>query len=186
MEKQLKSSGQNNFYHICESCTVVCCREARPPLTERRINIIRDYLLSEKIEFEVKNLFEREEYSFPKETSDKLCIFSDAKTKKCKIHHLKPETCIAGPITFDINIKKGTIEWYLKTEKICQLASYLYRDKNELRKHLKSAKREINNLVKELSKNELLTIIRIDEPETFKIEEDPLDSEVLKKLTSLL
>lgn len=161
---------------------MTCCREARPPLIERRMNIIRDYLLSGKIGFEYENLFERKDYSFPKETADQLCIFLDTKTKKCKIQAIKPETCVAGPITFDINIEQGIIEWYLKTEKICKLAGHLYRDKDELRKHLKSSKREINILVKELPKKELLTIIKIDEPETFKIDEDPLDLEVLKKL----
>ena len=176
----VENSRQNCFFYICEKCESVCCKGARPPLTFKRISIINEYLLAKKID--IKRPFEKREYSFPKENSNGYCVFFDAKTKKCNIHLLKPETCVAGPVTFDINIGKGIINWYLKSEKICKLAGMFYRDNDMLRKHLESAKREINNLIRGLSKKELLTILSIEEPDTFKIGEDPLDSEVLKKL----
>ena len=178
--KVYANSRQSSFFHICEECRSVCCKEARPPLTSERISTIKEYL--SKRETDVKKPFKRSGYSFPRETSDGYCIFFDDEAKKCKIHALKPETCVAGPITFDINVGKGVIEWYLKTEKICKLAGILSRDDEMLKKHLKSAKREINNLLRSLSKEELLTILTIDEPDTFKIDEDKLDSETLKKL----
>lgn len=176
----LKSSRESSFFNICEKCSKTCCRKARPPLTSKRINIIKEFLLTEKIE--IKSPFKKEIYTFPREVSNGYCVFFDVKARECKIHLLKPETCVVGPITFDINIEKGAIEWYLKSEKICNLADMLYRNQDILKKHVESAKREINNLVKTLSKKELLAILSIEEPDTFKIGEDALDSEVLKKL----
>jgi Fe-S-cluster containining protein len=145
-----------------------------------RTRIIEKHLLKER--GIVINPFTRGEYSFPRETASEYCFFFDEENMKCGIHLLKPETCVAGPITFDIDVNRGVIEWYLKTEKICRLAGILSRDDEMLKKHLASAKKEIMNLVKDLSRDELLAILRIDEPDTFKIEEDRLDSAVLKRL----
>lgn len=183
MPKTSVGSRQNNFFATCENCVSPCCKEARPPLTSERIALIGKYLLAEGIDIE--RPFVRGKYSYPREIRDKYCIFFDAGAKKCKVHPLKPETCVAGPITFDINIDRGYIEWYLKTENICRLAGALHRDKEKLQEHLKSAKMEINVLVNSLSAKELLTILSISEPETFKIGEDQLDSKVLMKLRSI-
>ena len=176
--KIFKGSRQDDFFSTCEGCKSVCCKGARPPLTLKRISIIRDYLLAEKID--IKRPFVRKGYSFPRENSHGYCIFFDTKTKMCKIHFFKPETCVAGPITFDIDVVSGVIEWYLKSKKICMLVGALYRDEDKLREHLRSAKMEINTLVRELPKKELLAILNIDEPETFKIAEDRLDSDFSK------
>ncbi len=146
----------------------------------KRIRAIKSYLSAEKLAIDAS--FERTEYVFPAETSEGYCIFFNRETERCMIHLVKPETCTAGPVTFDINVEKGTVEWYLKTENICRLSGVLYRDAGRLRRHLESAKREINALIKNLSKKELLAILCIEEPETFKIGEDPLDAEVLVKL----
>ena len=178
--KQSEDYRQNDFFNICEDCQSPCCRGAKPPLSSARMRIIKEYLLVNKIGIEEP--FDEREYSFPKENQDEYCIFFDKDTKRCRIHALKPETCVAGPVTFDINICMGNIEWYLKSEKICGLAGALYRNKDKLREHLNSAKREINALIRDLSKKELLTILSIDEPETFKISEDKLDLKLLTKL----
>lgn len=130
----------------------------------------------------IENPFERRAYSFPRETSEGYCIFYDSNMKKCKIHLSKPETCVAGPITFSLDVVERKIEWYLKSENICRLAGELFRNKDRLKKHLDSAKRETNALICSLSKKELLAILEIEEPETFKIDEDPLNSKVLSKL----
>lgn len=89
---------------------------------------------------------------------------------------------MAGPITFDIDAQTGKIEWFLKTEKICSLAGALFRSKNELQKHIDSAKRELLALVHELDAEALQAILKIEEPDTFKIGEDDLDTGVLRKL----
>ena len=166
---------QDDFSNACGNCKIVCCRGAHPPLTPERIRIIDSHQPQLQ-----SSWYCREEYAYPRETS-RGCVFLDD-GKMCTIQPYKPETCVAGPITFDINVGKSVIDWYLKTEKICKLAGILSRDDEMLRKHLKSAKREINNLIRRLSKEELLTILTIDEPDTFKIDEDKLDSETLKKL----
>ena len=186
MKNPSKTSGgsrQDNFFGTCEGCKSICCRGARPPLTLGRISTIKEYLLANNIGIEEP--FERREYSFPKENSDEYCIFFDTTTKRCMIHASKPETCVAGPITFDINIDRRTVEWYLKTKKICRLAGELYHNKDKLREHMKSAKMEIRSLIRDLSKKELLAILSIDEPDTFKIGEDRLDPEILEKLQSV-
>jgi Fe-S-cluster containining protein len=103
--------------------------------------------------------------------------------RKCRIHPVKPETCVAGPITFDINKKTGKIEWHLKKEKICSLAGNMFKNEKALRKHLESAKTEIIRLVHQLDPKALQIILKIDEPHTFKVGEDNIDKEILDKLT---
>jgi uncharacterized protein len=166
---------QDDFLDVCSKCKGACCKGARPPLTSKRIQIINNSI-SNAVEIEDRSLqskqwYCKKEYTYPKENSG-WCIFLNSK-KTCQIHAFKPETCIAGPITFDINFKKGVIEWYLKKETICPLAGELYKDK--LKHHIESAKREIKILVKQLPKKELLAIMKIEEPETFKIGEDSLE-----------
>jgi len=132
--------------------------------------------------FQVSNPFENSGYAFPRELDDGYCIFFDKTTRKCQIHPVKPETCVAGPVTFDINLETGEIEWFLKKDKICPLASVLYRDRATFKKHMKSAKREVLRLVRDLDAEALRTILTIEEPETFKIGADALDSKVVAKL----
>lgn len=178
--KILTDLRQDNFFNVCASCKSICCKGAKPPLTSERLSIMKKYLSAERISIEKP--FKRNKYSFPREVPKGYCIFFNIETARCKMHLLKPETCVAGPITFDIDIGKGNIEWYLKSEKICQLAGILYRNKNKLRRHMESAKREINILIEGLSKKELLAILCIEEQDTFKIGEDPLNSKILTKL----
>jgi len=128
--------------------------------------------------------FAQTSYVFPKDGADGYCVFYNKKTRKCLIHTVKPETCVAGPITFDINIKNRKIEWHLKMEKICALAGVLYKNRAILKKHLDSAKKEILKLVSELDSEALKDILKIEEPETFKIDEDNIGKEMLDKLTT--
>jgi Fe-S-cluster containining protein len=176
----LKGKRQSNFFNVCIGCIPSCCHNARPPLTVRRKQIIEAYLKEQG--FHVENPFTQTAYVFPREDTEGYCIFYDKKTKKCQIHSVKPETCVAGPITFDINMKNKKIEWHLKMEKICSLAGAIGKDEKTLKKHLESAKREILRLVSELDSESLKAILRIEEPETFKIGEDNIGKEVLDKL----
>ena len=177
------SKRQGNFFDVCSNCTTSysCCNHTTPPVTSERRRIIEAYLKENSIS--MVNSFQRTGYVFPRLTADGYCVFHDRKTKKCVVHPVKPETCVAGPITFDLNMKTGKIEWFIKMDRICQLAGAVYQDRQLLRKHLESAKREVLRLVAHLSAEELKAILRKDEPETFKIEEDRLDKELIRKLT---
>lgn len=170
---------QTNFLRICERCRSKCCFEARPPLTKNRIEIISHHLKDIGGKDFSKCV---EAYSHPEELADGYCTLFDNTNGLCSVHPVKPETCVAGPITFDINLKDGKIEWYLKTEKICPLAGEMARDPEALSKHLVAAKREILNLVERLEGRELRAILEIKEEDTYKIGEAPLPKHVLMKI----
>lgn len=169
---------QVEFSAICHQCNGHCCHNARPPITRQRREQIESYLNARNIS--IANLFVEEVYVFPQEDADQFCIFHNRSTQKCQIHVVKPETCVAGPITFDINKSTQKIEWYLKTEKICPLAGALYKNNTALKSHLKSAKQEILRLLYDLSPKSLQAILKITEPNTFKISEDVIDSVIVK------
>jgi len=48
----------------------------------------------------------------------------------------------------------------------------VYKDRKMLRRHLESAKKEIGRLVNKLDSEALNSILKKDEPETFRIGED--------------
>jgi len=176
----VKSERQKNFFDVCGQCMGSCCRNARPPTTIKRKKIIEKYLKKQKIPIE--NPFVKTAYISPKEGAEGYCIFYDKKTRECLIHPVKPETCVAGPITFDINMQNRKIEWFLKMEKVCPLAGMLHKNGEILKKHLKSAKKETLSLVRELDSKALRAILKIEEPETFKIDEDIIGNDILDKL----
>jgi len=171
---------QAYFYDVCRTCPNGCCIGARPPRTLGRRRVILDFLQQNGVTVDIP--FENGAYTFPRETDDGCCIFLDKTAKKCLIHSVKHETCVAGPITFDINAETGKLEWFLKTTKICSLAGFLYENRESNSKHEKSAKREIRRLVEELDAEELRAILAIDEPDTVKVGEDDVAPEVLAKL----
>ncbi len=179
-KKTNEQNRQSDFFSVCGTCPVSCCSDVRPPLSDKRMALIQGYLKTNKLAFETP--FDRNVYSFPRETSDKHCVFQDGKNKRCMVHSAKPETCVAGPVTFDINLKTGRIEWWLKTANICPLAGALYKDKKALENHLQNARKELLRLVRDLDAEALRAILKIDEPDTFKISEEALDAEALKKL----
>jgi Fe-S-cluster containining protein len=182
MPAQNGSKRQRNFFDTCSQCKTgySCCNDTTPPISRERRKIIEAYLKENKVR--ILNPFAKTGYVFPRISEDGYCVFHDKRTKKCLVHPVKPETCVAGPITFDINVKNQRIEWYVKMEKICQLARVVYEDKELLRKHLESAKREILRLVKELDSEALKAILEKAEPETFKMGEDNVERKVLDKL----
>ncbi|MGB9853911.1 MAG: YkgJ family cysteine cluster protein [Candidatus Bathyarchaeales archaeon] len=171
---------QIDYFEICGRCKIDCCRDARPPITPSRKEIIEEYLKMNGIIIEKP--FVHTEYTFPREDAEGHCIFYDKNYKKCMVHPVKPETCAAGPVTFDINKKTRKIEWYLKTEAICALAGALFKNKNALERHIEFAKKEILRLVRELNPEALRAILKRDEPDTFKIGEDEIEENVLSKL----
>jgi hypothetical protein len=62
------------------------------------------------------------------------------------------------------------------------LAGKLYADKKRLRRHQALAKKEILRLARELDPESLKAILKIEEPETFKIGEIRAEKTVLAKL----
>jgi Fe-S-cluster containining protein len=176
----MESEREENFFKVCSACKISCCRDAKPPITEKREKIILEFLTGKGVRIE--NPFIHGEYTFPRETENGYCIFYDEATRKCIIHPVKPETCVAGPITFDINKASRKVEWYLKMEKICPLAGVMYKDKDLLKKHFEVARKEILELIRELRPEALKAILKREEPDTFKIGEEDLEEEILGKL----
>jgi len=178
-----ESGRQSDFFDTCSECKTAysCCNDTTPPITSRRRKIIEAYL--KEVNIVLAEPFAKTEYTFPRLKANMYCVFHDQKTRRCMVHPVKPETCVAGPITFDINITTGRIEWYVKMDKICQLAGIVCADKKLLEKHLKSARMEILRLVRELDSGDLRAILKKSEPETFMIAEEDIDRSILGKLT---
>jgi hypothetical protein len=158
----------------------MCCQGANPPLTAKRKRIIIAHLKEEGVYS--AGLFDNEAYSHPKADAQEYCVFYNRNTGKCRVHSVKPETCVAGPITFDINLQSGKVEWFLKKGSICSFAQKLYADEAKFHEHFEAAKPEIIRLICELDAEALKAILKIPEPETFKVGENELPLEVLKKL----
>jgi Fe-S-cluster containining protein len=169
-------------FDVCSKCETICCQEAKPPLTVRRKKIITKFLKEQGIP--VENKFVAEAYCFPAVDEEGFCVFYCKNSGKCSIHSVKPETCIAGPITFDINLQTGKIEWFLKTAEVCSLAKELYKNPDSLKEHFQVAKIEILQLVHELDPVALRAIMKVEEPQTVKIGENDLPPKVARKLDS--
>jgi len=136
----------------------------------------------QKQKVNVETPFTKENYFYLSTDETLLCKFNSKETKKCIVHSVKPETCRAGPITFDINFKTKKVEYFLKKSEICAYAGELYENKSAFKDHFEVAKKEIMRLVKELDTNELRELTKIEEPQTFKVGEEDLPFEVVKKL----
>lgn len=174
-------NGKTYSFDVCAKCKIICCKDANPPLTEERKKIIRTYL--HEIKYPAENIFVEEgDYAHPASDEEGHCVFLEKNTKKCIVHKVKPETCRAGPITFDINRQTGKLEFYLKKGEICPFAQQIYDNKTQLQEHLEAAKTEIFRLVNELDARALQTILKIEEPQTFKIFEESLPINVLNKI----
>jgi Fe-S-cluster containining protein len=185
MSSTTESKRQTDFFDTCSRCKTgwSCCHETTPPITDKRRKIIAAYLRANKID--VENPFVEAEYVFPRLAPDGYCVFHDKKTRKCLIHPVKPETCVAGPITFDVRLETSKIEWFIKMDTICPLAGHVYADKMLLKKHLESAKKEISTLMEQLDSEALRAILKKKEPETFKMGEDCAGKRALNKLHNM-
>ena len=174
------NNGKTYSYDVCNQCKVTCCQDANPPISSNRKKILTEHLKETKIN--IGKPFTTDDYTHPSTDKKGICTFYNQKTKRCMVHHLKPETCVAGPITFGINYNTGMVEFFLKKTSICQYAGILFDDKSALKQHYTVARENIIELIKELSADELRALCKIDEPETFKFCEEPLSPEVAKKL----
>lgn len=147
---------------ICMSCDGHCCHGAQPPISEwcyRR-------LLAEGAD---PGVFGREGYRYIRTRDDGTCMLLTG--GKCGIHRFKPETCRAGPFTFDV--KGDIIEIFLKFESICPLVGLLKEVPEAYEQQYACAVESITRLVANLTDEEIEAICRIEEPETGKVAEIP-------------
>jgi uncharacterized protein len=173
-------NGATYSFDVCSQCRSICCQDAKPPLTANRKKKLQAYLKEHQIE--LKDVFITEDYTHPATDDALYCILFNKQTGKCMVHPVKPETCVAGPVTFNINFCSQKVEWFLKTKELCTYAGVLYNDKPAFHEHFEVAKKEIMALIEQLSAAELRALMKIDEPQTFKFCEDDLPKEVIKKL----
>ncbi|MCJ7768585.1 YkgJ family cysteine cluster protein, partial [Candidatus Bathyarchaeota archaeon] len=105
MNAKKEPARQSNFLDTCSTCKTAysCCNDTTPPITRQRKKVIEAYLKEKRIA--VIGPFERTAYTFPRLDVNMYCVFQNPKTRKCIVHSVKPETCVAGPITFDINVR---------------------------------------------------------------------------------
>ena len=171
---------KNCRFDVCYECKLSCCQGAKPPITKQRKRIIEKYLRKEEIPIEQP--FVQANYCYPAVDEMDVCIFYHKQTKKCLVHTVKPETCKAGPVTFDINRRTQKVEWFLKTAALCSFAEKLHQDDKQFEAHFNVAKAEILRLIRGLDAEALRAILRIEEPQTFKIGEDNLPKKVIGKL----
>lgn len=155
-----------DFYSVCQACTSTCCKGARPPITSTRQGIIEKFL--DVNDLGIEEPFTNTSYVFPRETIGGYCVFL-GKNRECLIHEVKPETCVAGPVTFDVDFLNRKVIYYLKKESICPLAGYLFRNKELMEKHLAVAIENIENLLINIHVPDLFEVLKVEEPETFKI-----------------
>ena len=174
------NNGLTFSFDVCSQCKTGCCQDAKPPLSEKRKKIIKEYIEKQKISIEKP--FVKEHYSYPAVDELVFCRLFSKETGKCSVHPVKPETCRAGPVTFAINFSTKKVEWFLKKSEICAFAGVLYRNKVAFKDHFELAKKELTQLIQELDPEELRLILNIEEPYTFKIGEDDLPLDVVRKL----
>lgn len=149
-----------DFFEVCSRCGGQCCKNANPPLSKKRLEILfKNGVEKEKIFFG--------KYAHPKAREDGYCVFFE--NGKCTIHSIKPETCVAGPFTFDL--KGEILEIYIKKESICPLVRHLKENEEAYRAQFEIAVEKIIELIKDLDEQSLSEILKIEEPETVKVAE---------------
>lgn len=148
---------------ICMNChEYSCCDGSCPPISEDRYDLLIKNGVS-------PDHFEFKGYRRLKIKKDNMCVlFRDG---KCSVHDIKPETCQAGPFTFDIKYDK--IEFFLKYESLCPIVRVLKEVPEAFNEQFSHAIEQISNLVSNLSENELRIICMIDEPLTEKVADIP-------------
>ena len=150
----------------CDDCHLAggCCFEARPPLSQKRIDMLMENGVSaDAIEFVgYKRLRLRQ---------DGFCVlFRDG---KCSIHDIKPETCVAGPFTFDI--EDDMLQIFLKRENFCPMVRLLRANRKAYDALFETSVEKIMDLIRSVPEEEMAQILQIDEPETDLVAEIRLE-----------
>lgn len=144
-------------------CGGHCCDGAHPPISDSCYRRLTAAGVS-------PDCFEYAGYRRLKVHPDGTCIMMN--DGKCTIHAIKPETCRAGPFTFDV--LDGQLEIFLKYESICPIVGLLKKTPAAYDQQYEQAIKNITHLAANLPAAELDVISRIDEPETEKITEIPM------------
>jgi Fe-S-cluster containining protein len=160
------------FSELCTICLSGCCRQVCPPITPERQQLIDHFLRDHKVQVDSWLDSTTRPYAFPRETEDGACIFFDAGQRTCRIHPVKPETCRAGPITFDLDVRRERISWFMKSSVDCLLAAALRREPERLPAYLSIAKTAIRRLIRGLEPAALSALLQIDEPTVRKVGDD--------------
>jgi Fe-S-cluster containining protein len=145
---------------ICLNCGGHCCDDAHPPVSSSCYELLTGAGVS-------PDKFEFTGYTRLRTGENGKCILSE--NGKCRIHAVKPETCRAGPFTFDVN--GDQIGIYLKHESTCPIVKLLKEDSEVYRQQYVLAVQSITHLVQNLTADEIHAICQIDEPETEKVSE---------------
>ena len=149
---------------ICHACDGHCCNDAHPPISKERHRIILTY-------GKFSDCIEREGYTRIRTRDDGWCVMLSG--KKCMIHAVKPETCVAGPFTFAVT--DHTLEIYLKRESLCPLVAHIKSDPEMYDLQFCRAQDHIVKLVESLPREEIDIISAIPEDETDLVARIPLD-----------
>jgi Fe-S-cluster containining protein len=145
---------------ICLDCGGYCCYEAHPPVSSSCFERLNGAGVS-------PDDFEFAGYTRLRTKENGECVLSE--NGKCRIHAFKPETCRAGPFTFDVHGDR--IVMYLKQETICPVVRLLKESPDAYRQQYALAVQSITHLVQNLTEDEISVICQIDEPETEKVAE---------------
>jgi Fe-S-cluster containining protein len=141
----------------CSECHLDggCCFEARPPLSQERIDIMqKNGVAEDAVEFAG--------YRRLRLKQDGFCVLF--KNGKCSIHTIKPETCVAGPFTFDI--KNNVLQIFLKRENICPMVRFLKANRKAYDGLFETSVANIMHLIENVPAAEMEEILKIEEPET--------------------
>lgn len=147
---------------ICLRCGGHCCNGAHPPISD----YCHERLLAGGVP---EDAFERNGYRYIRTRNDGTCAFWNG--GKCGIHGIKPETCRAGPFTFDV--KGDVIEIFLKFETICPIVRLFREVPEAYDQQYALAVKSISHLVSNLKEEEIAAICRIEEPETELVAQIP-------------
>ena len=141
---------------VCSECQDRgCCFEARPPLSQERIDILQKNGVS-------PDAMEFAGYKRLRLKHDDFCVlFQDG---KCSIHSIKPETCVAGPFTFDI--KESILQIFLKRESICPMVRFLRASRKAYDGLFETSVEKIMHLAKSIPTTEMAELLKIEESET--------------------
>jgi hypothetical protein len=70
-------NGKTYSFDVCGKCKIICCQDANPPLTQKRMKIIQDYL--DKNGISIKNPFTKKKYFHPSTDENGVCVFLEKK-----------------------------------------------------------------------------------------------------------
>jgi Fe-S-cluster containining protein len=141
----------------CGECLLSggCCFEARPPLTKERIEtLLANDVSPGQVEFAG--------YHRLRLKPDGFCALYEG--GRCSIHSIKPETCVAGPFTFDM--KGSILQIFLKKESICPMVRLLKENRQIYDGLFEVSVEKIVELVTAMPGPELEAVLKIEEPET--------------------